>query len=631
MSFNNVSFSKKLLVSFAALIALSVASDALIFSKMQVIETDARNNDTTFTLTLDAQTILRGVVEQQNAARAYVMGGDADQLATFNENKRLVNEALDRFAAKTSRPDQKARAEGLKTAIASWQAEQVERPMALAKDPAAREAALAQLSGKSLADIRREVDTLVATQEAVQDERVASMLQAATLGKLVLLIGAALSIAAAFAIAWLLSRTIARPVIEMTGLMRKLAAGDNAVEIEGRERRDEIGQMAAAVQVFKDAAIEKLALEAAAEKQRQAAEEERARNDALRAQAEREQAAVVAATARGMGALSAGDLTFRIAEPFPGDYEQLRTDFNGSMAKLEETMKVVVGNASGIHSSSQEVTVASDDLAKRTEQQAAGLEETAAALDEITATVRKTAESAGQVRTVAISAKEGAEAGGEIVSQAVVAMGQIEQSARQINQIIGVIDEIAFQTNLLALNAGVEAARAGDAGKGFAVVASEVRALAQRSADAAKEIKTLIADSTAKVDDGVKLVGDTGRALERIVGEVNQINALVSEIALAAQEQATGLGQVNVAVNQMDQVTQQNAAMVEETTAASHSLSREASVLSDLMGQFRLANAGRPEAAARPAGGRNPVHAAQVRIVQMVATDQAKPDAWEEF
>jgi methyl-accepting chemotaxis protein len=181
------------------------------------------------------------------------------------------------------------------------------------------------------------------------------------------------------------------------------------------------------------------------------------------------------------------------------------------------------------------------------------------------------------------------------------------------------------------LNAGVEAARAGDAGKGFAVVASEVRALAQRSADAAKEIKTLIADSTAKVDDGVKLVGDTGRALERIVGEVNQINALVSEIALAAQEQATGLGQVNVAVNQMDQVTQQNAAMVEETTAASHSLSREASVLSDLMGQFRLANAGRPEAAARPAGGRNPVHAAQARIVQMVATDQAKPDAWEEF
>ena len=337
---------------------------------------------------------------------------------------------------------------------------------------------------------------------------------------------------------------------------------------------------------------------------------------------------VVNSLARGLDSLAAGDLTYRLDAEFPGDYRKLRDDFNAASAKLEEAMSAIAGATASIQSGAGEISTSADDLSRRTEHQAATLEETAAALDEITATVNKTSDGASHGREAVASAKTDAEEGGLVVGRAIEAMGQIETSAKQISQIIGVIDEIAFQTNLLALNAGVEAARAGDAGKGFAVVASEVRALAQRSAEAAREIKTLIADSTAKVDDGVKLVGDTGRALERIVGEVSQINALVSEIALAAQEQATGLGQVNVAVNQMDQVTQQNAAMVEETTAASHSLSREASVLSDLMGRFRLANAGRPAPQAR---SRNPVHAAQARLVQMVATDQVKPDAWEEF
>jgi methyl-accepting chemotaxis protein len=211
------------------------------------------------------------------------------------------------------------------------------------------------------------------------------------------------------------------------------------------------------------------------------------------------------------------------------------------------------------------------------------------------------------------------------------AMSQIEDSARQINQIIGVIDEIAFQTNLLALNAGVEAARAGDAGKGFAVVASEVRALAQRSAEAAKEIKALISDSTTKVGDGVRLVGETGVALERIVTEVAQINSLVGEIASAAQEQATGLAQVNVAVNQMDQVVQQNAAMVEESTAASHTLAREATNLTDMMAQFQLSG-GQTAAGGRPAAARrNPVHAAQAAVARLVTTDQVAADSWKEF
>lgn len=421
---------------------------------------------------------------------------------------------------------------------------------------------------------------------------------------------------------------VSRPLLAIATVMRRLADGDNTVEIPGADRRDELGQMAETVQVFKAAAIAKIKADAEATEAKERAELER--KAAGEAAIAKEQTFVVGVFGGAMEKLAHGDLTFRVTADLPPAYAKLRDDFNGSMAKLEETMTVIVGNAGGIHSGSKEITVASDDLARRTEQQAAGLEETAAALDEITATVRKTAEGAKEAREVVGSAKGGAERGGDVVAQAMTAMSQIEESARKISQIIGVIDEIAFQTNLLALNAGVEAARAGDAGRGFAVVASEVRALAQRSAEAAKEIKTLISDSSTKVGDGVRLVGETGEALERIVNEVGQINALVGEIASAAQEQATGLQQVNVAVNQMDQVVQQNAAMVEESTAASHTLAREATNLTDLMGQFRLSQ--RPAAPSERTAGprRNPVPAAQARVTQLVTTDQVAADPWSE-
>jgi len=341
-----------------------------------------------------------------------------------------------------------------------------------------------------------------------------------------------------------------------------------------------------------------------------------------------------------LNALALGNLTHRIGDSsLPEDYTRLGKDFNSAMTKLQETMVAIGANTQAVRSGAEEITQASDDLSRRTEQQAASLEQTAAALDEITATVRKTAEGANEARKVVAAAKTDAERSGEVVKETVAAMSGIETSSKQIGNIIGVIDEIAFQTNLLALNAGVEAARAGDAGRGFAVVATEVRALAQRSADAAKEIKTLISASGAQVASGVTLVGETGKALGRTVEQVDQLNRLVSEIAASAQEQSTGLHEVNTAVNQMDQVTQQNAAMVEQATAASHSLAHEATELAKLVAQFQTGAASRPYAAAKPAPkpqaakSRIPAHApiGKFTPAPAKAAALAKADNWDEF
>jgi len=369
---------------------------------------------------------------------------------------------------------------------------------------------------------------------------------------------------------------------------------------------------------------------------------ERARNDAQRQEAEAEQSEVVSTLADNLGRLAQGDLTASIDAQFAGAYQKLKDDFNKAVESLRTAMASINEATGAIHSGSNEIAGASDDLSKRTEQQAASLEETAAALDQITATVRRTAAGAQQASEVVTTAREDAERSGEVVRGAVSAMGEIEKSSNEISQIIGVIDEIAFQTNLLALNAGVEAARAGDAGRGFAVVASEVRALAQRSAEAAKEIKALIFASTQQVGQGVRLVGQTGEALVAIVAKVGEIHGLVSEISASAQEQATALAEVNTAVNQMDQMTQQNAAMVEESTAAAQSLRNEASQLATLVEAFRIADeasrGSKPIPLVQPARQRvasHPVHAARSKVAAFARgggrASATASDAWEEF
>lgn len=375
----------------------------------------------------------------------------------------------------------------------------------------------------------------------------------------------------------------------------------------------------------------------AVEHERREAEAERVRATERQQEAEeRQKQIVVELFGAAFSSLAGGDLTARMND-MPDAYVKLGADFNTAMEKLEQAMGVIVNNSGGIRTGAGEISQAADDLSRRTEQQAASLEETAAALDEITATVRKTADGANQANTVVIATRSDAEASGRVVRETVAAMAEIEKSAKQISQIIGVIDEISFQTNLLALNAGVEAARAGEAGRGFAVVASEVRALAQRSSEAAKEIKGLISTSSQHVETGVELVGEAGKALEVIVGKVGEISGLVAEIAASAQEQATALVEVNTAINQMDQVTQQNAAMVEESTAASHSLTQEADELMGLVARFRVNDAGNGHADSKPRAvkpaANQPVMQQRRRVAQFAAGNAApKADGdWQDF
>ena len=312
---------------------------------------------------------------------------------------------------------------------------------------------------------------------------------------------------------------------------------------------------------------------------------------------------VVDNLASGMKSLASGDLTSRINVEFTSEFEQLRRDFNETVDQLHQVMTTIISTAEGITSGASEISKSADDLSRRTEDQAGTLEQTAAALDQITATVSQTSSGANEANAVAAETRTGAQQSGEVVREAVDAMGQIENSSNQISQIIGVIDDIAFQTNLLALNAGVEAARAGDAGRGFAVVAQEVRALAQRSSDAAKEIKGLISTSSQHVSTGVDLVNRAGESLEEIVGRVENVSNLVSEIAASAKEQSASLSEVNTAVNKMDKVTQQNAAMVEESTAASHSLTKDAADLSRLIAHFNTSGARRSDTVVSPVTG----------------------------
>lgn len=387
----------------------------------------------------------------------------------------------------------------------------------------------------------------------------------------------------------LVVRRVIRPLSQITQCMTSLSTGDLTVQVPGTHRRDEVGAIAHSVEIFREAALRNRELETEAELNRSAAERDRIELQ-RRAETEAEDrlSRATSELANGLRRLAGGDLECEIGQPFAAQFEPLRHDFNTSVNQLRQTLLAIGTCAATVDSGAREVSNASDNLSKRTEQQAASLEETAAALEEITSNVIGTSKRTGEARDIVRNASTRADNSSKVMGDAVTAMRRIEESSKQIGQIIGVIDEIAFQTNLLALNAGVEAARAGEAGKGFAVVAQEVRELAQRSATAAREIKSLISSSAVAVGEGARLVADTGEGMADIAKLILAVNTHMDAIAAAAQEQSAGLSEINTAINHMDQATQQNAAMVEEMNAAGAGLSQESGTLNALLSAFAL-------------------------------------------
>ncbi|EKF60050.1 methyl-accepting chemotaxis protein [Agrobacterium albertimagni AOL15] len=568
--------------------------------------------------------------------------------ATSAEKKTLVEDleaaraqldaAIAEFDASIVLPDVRQRFDSFKATVVEFNGlgqSFVEQAMASklyqAKDTLAQMVPLGSAAEQSLGDIK-EMNRAAGVQVRHDADASATLAMRLSLAAFVLAALMALGAAVVSIV------RVARPISAITGSMRTLAGGDTETEVPFANRRDEIGEMAAAVSVFRNNAIERAALERQAEENRSLSETERLAREAHKAREAAEVQFAVDRLAGGLQKLSDGDLAVEIGERFAEHLDPLRVNFNHSVERLRDAMRAVGENARAIDAGASEMLSAADDLSKRTEQQAASVEETAAALEQVTTAVKDSAVRAEEAGALVSRTRVGAERSGDVVRRAVNAMHAIEKSSSEISNIIGVIDEIAFQTNLLALNAGVEAARAGDAGKGFAVVAQEVRELAQRSAHAAKEIKGLITASGEQVRNGVTLVGETGQALEAIVREVQEINQNVSAIVTSAREQSTGLAEINAAVNQMDQGTQKNASMVEQSTSACHGLAQQATSLTQLLGQFRLGEEAPRMAAPRlaPARGESqpqasPARALGRKIANAFNGNAAVAAEWSEF
>ncbi len=638
MWLNNMSITRKLGFGFAVVLASVAITTGISFVSLDRLRAMSDEDTRSANLLDQLDVAVSHFYDSRSAVRGMILEGTPRQTRLYNEAKSRYDATIAK-ARDLAGSDQALRPslDAVDDAAGRWRSQIGDRQadaIVDRQDPALALSLTKTPENIAINDKFRA--SLDAARDSIGDAATASQAaEEAGYGtlKAILLAGGLAALVAAIAIGWALTRLIARPVAAMTSTMRELARGNHGVVVPALGRKDELGQMADAVQHFKTAAAEKLRIETEARDAQAQADQERAARDAEKAEEAARSEFAISEMGTALTRLSEGDLVYRIATPFSAGTDRLRTRFNATVETLQGTMIEIGQDVLAMKTGSMEMRGAADDLSRRTEQQASSLEQTAAALNEITRAVQRTADGAVRASEVVKSAKGEATQSGEVVRRAVVAMDSIERSSNQIGQIIGVIDEIAFQTSLLALNAGVEAARAGDAGRGFAVVASEVRALAQRSAEAAKEIKQLISSSAAHVGEGVELVGETGAALERIARHVADINEAVAAIASSAQEQSVGLNEVNTAVAQMDDVTQQNAAMVEQSTAASHALSQEADRLAGRVHRFNTGSVletSRPAAeparrAHKPAP--RPGHARPQQSAALALAD----DGWTEF
>jgi methyl-accepting chemotaxis protein len=659
----NLSISLRISAAFGLILALLLAVAGLAYQNVRFLERAQQETAHSFRL-LDALAgLAQAMSDQETAVRGFALSENESHLDTVNTGRdasaRLLEQLKELIAGNA---EQEERLTQVTARIVDWQLKFAETAVTRLKDEARREQALrtlrSPLSKGQMDEIRQVLGEMrdaersdLAQRNQAQDLAFLRLVEISAIGLAVLLLVIVVAVL-------MVRRSVVRPVQDMTSAMRRLADGDLSVDVTGADHRDEVGEMARALQVFKDGMVARRDAEAEIAHQREQSEQRRLAREAQEQAAAREIADLVGAVAAGdvarrlsedgkdglylaiaqginrltaavegmigelgtvLGAMADGRLDRRITGDYDGAFRRLKDDTNTMAERLSGIVMRLSQTAGQVRSASNEISAGSQDLASRTESQAASIEETAASMHEVTATVKQNADNAQAANQLATAARDTADRGGSVVQEAVQAVTQIEQSAQKISDIVGLIDEIAFQTNLLALNASVEAARAGEAGKGFAVVAQEVRALAQRSANASKDIKALIAESNTQVKTGAALVNRTGQSLTEIVTAIKKVSDIVAEIAAASREQATGLEQINTAVAGMDEMTQRNAALVEQTTAAAQALNGQAGELADAVGFFQTGQSA-PKAA--PASA--PVVAAPA--IPVVAKPAPRPE-----
>ncbi|MBU6266412.1 MAG: MCP four helix bundle domain-containing protein [Sphingomonadales bacterium] len=583
-----ISISTRILSAFAALLAVMAAMATIQNQKMgevNALTTELRSRWVPASQTLgDIHTYISQYRIKQSE---HIVATTPDLKARNEKLVRNAGAAIDGlmadYAKLTVTKEQKAAFEQLSQ---DWTAYKAENDKVLEASSRDNAAGAAMFEGESLSNFYTVEDSILALIDLNGKGAAATSAKSAEIYAAArkLTWGAAgCGVLVAVGLLFWLMQTLAKPINRMSTAVSRLVEGDMTVTVPGLSRADELGNLARALEQFKDLFA----------------------NDQKRALAEHERAletqVTIDAIGGGLEALAQGNLTVKVDENGTGDLGKLHVDYNGAVGRLSEVLGEIVDGFDTIKSGTHEIAAASSDLSRRTEHQANSLAETSRTLSEFSGTVKVTADNARQTSSRLGVARSTATDVGETAAKAITAMRSIESSSREMAEIINVIDGIAFQTNLLALNAGVEAARAGEAGKGFAVVATEVRALAQRSADAAKSIKTLITTSSEQVSGGVALVESSGDQLTKIVSEVTAVSGLVEEIAEAAAKQASGIAEISTMVSDMDTFTQQNAAMVEESSASTRNLSEETERLVERLERFQL---GRARAAAKPSAVR---------------------------